>query len=157
MSWTHYNHPIFVGSIKSRTTSDSNLHWRNYIIGDTSGYTKQKEWTWGTGQSIQAFCTANNLTLHYVDTGDGGNTTNTGRSFKTFGPQAVVLDPETTESDLSGLTGLTNAVTITAGSSNTKNLNTLISEYNADSGNTLTKTLTYDGDGNLASITKDYA
>ena len=111
MSWTHYTHPIYVGSIKSKTTTDSSLIFRNYIIGDTSGYTNYKKWTWGANQSIQDFCTANSLTLHYVESGDGNNTTNTNRAFETTGPEAVVLDPGTTESDLSGLVGLTNAVT----------------------------------------------
>ena len=111
MSWTHYNHPIFVGAIKSRTPTDGNLLWRNYIIGDTSGYTLQKSWNWPANTTMTDFCAANGLTLHYVESGDGGNTTNITRGFTTFGPEAVVLDPYTTESDLSGLTGLTNAVT----------------------------------------------
>ncbi len=110
MSWTHYNHPIFVGSIKSQVPGGS-LHFINYIIGDTSGTSTHTRWTWGSGKTIGEFCTDNGLTLHYAETGGTSNTTNTNRPFDTHGPEAVVLNPYTTESSFSGLTGLTNAVT----------------------------------------------
>lgn len=109
MSWTHYTNPIFTGTIKSWDGLGGGLIFRYYIIEHTSSPDGlQKTYTWGANQTITDFCTANGLTLRY---GPAGATTNTNRSFTVQGPENVVLDPQTTEADLSGLAALTNAVT----------------------------------------------
>lgn len=109
MSWTHYTNPIFAGKIKSWDGLGGGLIHRYYLIEYTSSSDGlQKTFTWGANQTITDFCTANGLTLRY---GPGSATTNTNRSFTVKGPENVVLDPQTTETDLSGLAALTNAVT----------------------------------------------
>lgn len=109
MSWTHYTNPIFVGTIKSHDGLGGGLIFRPYLIehtGSTNGL--QQSFTFGPGQTITDVCNANGLTLHY---GPAGATTNINRGFTVQGPENVVLDPDTTETDLSGLAALTNAVT----------------------------------------------